>query len=162
VSLDPTLLVRRWPERRAVVLAAAAVGFAAVLAAVVLSGDAELGALYVLPVMLAALELGLAGGLVGAAAAAVATLAAGAAGPALAVAAVGAIAGRFSDRMRAVHAREQRLLDSGFVLGGLPATDELPAALAPRRCARRPSRARAWRSTARRRPRPAGWRAAAA
>jgi signal transduction histidine kinase len=130
MSLDPTLLVRRWPERRAVVLAAAAGGFAAVLAAVAVTGDAGLSALSVLPVTLAALELGLAGGLVAAAAAVAATLLAGAAGPALAVVAVGAIAGRFSDRMRAVHAREQRLLESGLVIGALPSTAELPAALA--------------------------------
>src|SRR5688572_24060484 len=117
MSLDSSLLVRRWPERRPVVLAAAAVAFAAVAAAVVAAGDPALGVLSVLPVMLAALELGLVGGLVAAAAATALVLASGAVLPAVAPLAVAAVAGRFSDRMRAVHARGQRLLDSALALG---------------------------------------------
>jgi hypothetical protein len=64
MSPESSLLVRRWPERRPVVLAAAALSFASVGVAVV--ADPALGVLAVLPVMLAALELGLVGGLVAA------------------------------------------------------------------------------------------------
>ena len=130
MSLDPTLLVRRWPERRPVVLAAAAIGFAAVLSAMLATGDAELGVLYVLPVILAALELGLVGGAAAAAVAAALALAAGGAAAAVAVVAVGAVAGRFSDRMRGAHAREQRLLDSALALGGLTAPERLAQTVA--------------------------------
>jgi signal transduction histidine kinase len=130
MSLDPTLLVRRWPERRPVVLAAAGSGFMAVLSAAQAAGDPGLGVLYVLPVMLAALELGLAGGIIAAAVAAGLVVASGAAAPAVAAIAIGAVAGRFSDRMRAVHAREQRLLDSGLALGELAAHERLVDAVA--------------------------------
>jgi signal transduction histidine kinase len=129
MSLDPTLLVRRWPERRPVVLAAAAAGSVAVLVAMHAAGDPALGALFVLPIMLAALELGLAGGLAAAAAAGVLIAASGAIAPAVAAAAAAAIAGRFSDRMRSAHAREQRLLDSGLALGAITTHDELPRAI---------------------------------
>lgn len=95
MSLDPTLQVRRWFERRPVILAAAGMCFAAVAVA-----DAP--ELYVLPVMLVALELGLAGGLVVAAAATALVVAGGALAPAVAVLAAGAVAGRFSDQMRAL------------------------------------------------------------
>ncbi|MET0768836.1 MAG: histidine kinase [Solirubrobacteraceae bacterium] len=95
MSLDPTLQVRRWFERRPVILAAAGMCFGAVAVA----GAPEL---YVLPVMLVALELGLAGGLVVAAAAAALVVAGGALAPAVAVLAAGAVAGRFSDQMRAL------------------------------------------------------------
>ena len=98
---DSSLLVRRWPERRPVVLAAAALAFAAVAAAVVAAGDPALGVLSVLPVMLAALELGLVGGLVAAAGATALVLASGAVLLAVAPLAVAVVAGRFSDRMRA-------------------------------------------------------------
>ena len=77
------------------VLAAAAIGFAAVAVA----GEPEL---YVLPVMLAALELGLVGGLVVAAAAAAVVVAGGALAPAVVALAVAAVAGRFSDQMRSL------------------------------------------------------------
>jgi signal transduction histidine kinase len=130
MSLDPTLLIRRWPERRPVVLAAAAAGFVTVLVAVHAVGDPGLGALFVLPVMLAALELGLAGGVAAAVAAAAFVIASGAVAPAVAAIAAGAIAGRFSDRMRGVHAREQRLLDSGLAMGALTAHEQLPHAIA--------------------------------
>ena len=130
MSLDPMLLVRRWPERRAVVLTAAALGFAAIVVADNGSGDPALGALYALPALLAALELGLALGTAAAAVAALPALTGGSAWTAAAVLATGAIAGRFSDRMRAAHAREQRLLDSGLALGQLAAHPRLPHAVA--------------------------------
>jgi signal transduction histidine kinase len=129
MSLDPTLLVRRWPERRPVVLAAAVAGGVAVLVAMEAAGDPALGALVVLPVMLAALELGLAGGLAAAAAAAALIAASGAVAPAAAAAAAAAIAGRFSDRMRSAHVREQRLLDSALALGATTTYEELPRAI---------------------------------
>ena len=130
MSLDSSLLIRRWPERRPVVLAAAALTFAAVAAAVVAAGDPALGVLSVLPVMLAALELGLVGGLVAAAGATALVLADGAVLPAVAPLAVAAVAGRFSDRMRAVHARGQRLLDSALALGEPGAYHRLPGIVA--------------------------------
>jgi signal transduction histidine kinase len=130
MSLDPTLLIRRWPERRPVVLATAAAGFVAVLVAVHATGDPGLGALFVLPVMLAALELGLAGGVSVAVAAAALVIVSGAVAPAVAALVAGAIAGRFSDRMRGAHAREQRLLDSGLAVGALTAREQLPHAIA--------------------------------
>ena len=142
MSLD-ILLVRRWPERRPVVLSAAAAGFAGVFAASYAVDDAEtaLAVLYLLPVMLVALELGLLGGLT-AAALAVAFVILGAAlgHPTLdalgvitrsvAVVATGVIGGRFSDRMRAAHAREQRLLDSGLALSEAAAGGDLVSAVA--------------------------------
>ena len=130
MSLDPTLLVRRWPERRPVVLAAAAVGSIAVLVAMGAADDPALGALLVLPTMLAALELGLTGGLAAAAAAAALIVANGTVAPAVAAFAAAAIAGRFSDRMRSAHVREQRLLDSALALGAVTTHDELPRAIA--------------------------------
>lgn len=59
------LLVRRWPERRRVVLAAAAVLQTAVLATMVAANDGTLGIsfLAVVPIMLVALELGQRGGI---------------------------------------------------------------------------------------------------
>ena len=95
MSLDPKLPVRRWFERRWVILGAAAASFAAVAVA------GEPG-LYALPVMLAALELGLIGGIAAGAAAAAAAVAGGEPAPAVAVLVVGAVAGRFSDQMRAL------------------------------------------------------------
>lgn len=92
-SNDPTLAVRRWFERRPVILAAAAIGFAGAAAA----GEP---ALYVLPVMLAALELGLAGGALAGVVAAGLAAAGGAFAAAVAVIATGMAAGRFSDQMR--------------------------------------------------------------
>ncbi len=130
MSLDPTLLVRRWPERRPVVLAAVTAGGVAVLVAMHAAGDPALGALLVLPVMLGALELGLAGGLAAAAAAGALVIASGAVAPAVAAAAAAAVAGRFSDRMRDAHAREQRLLDSGLDLGATTTQDGLGRAIA--------------------------------
>ena len=90
--LDPTLQIRRWFERRPVILAAAA-------RASPPSPWRAPRSLYVLPVMLVALELGLVGGLVAAAAAAVA---AGTPRAGRLLLAVGAVAGRFSDQMRSL------------------------------------------------------------
>jgi hypothetical protein len=127
---DPALLVRRWPERRGVVLAGAATGFAAVAAVVHLSGDSALGMLHVVPVLLVALELGAAGGLIAAGVATALVVAGGAIVPAFPAVAVGLIAGRFSSRMRGLHEREQRLLESAIALGDLGAHDQLPQAVA--------------------------------
>jgi len=143
MSLDPSLLIRRWPERRPVVLGAAAIGLVAVFAAARAADDprAAIGLLSLLPIILAALELGLAGGL-GAAVLALAVVVAADAGGseqldavgvvtrALAFAAAGIIAGRFSDRMRATHARERRLLGSGLALANAHGIDGVAPVLA--------------------------------
>jgi len=139
-SIDAQLLTRRWPERRPTVLAAAAAAFVAVAVAQRSNGDPALalGLLYVLPVMLVALELGLAGGCT-AAVLAIALLAAidgheldalGVVTRSVAVVAVGAIAGRFSDRMRAAYAREERLLSSALELGEIGPGERLSRAVA--------------------------------
>ncbi|HET6549198.1 MAG TPA: histidine kinase [Solirubrobacter sp.] len=130
-ALGGRLLVRRMPERRAVVLVAAATMLAAVFVAMRAISDPApgIGVLAVLPITLVALELGLAGGLSAAALAALLLAvnaagghpelgAAGIASRAVAFGAIAAVAGRFSDRMRAAYEREQRLLDSGFELAG--------------------------------------------
>jgi signal transduction histidine kinase len=142
-----TAPVRRWPERRMIVLASAAALFVAVFLACVLTvrtGDAlgdAIGLLYVIPVALVALELGLRGGVLAAlaaiAAAALAmTLSGGDLdGVALLVRSAtfltaAAIAGRFSDRMRTHTSREGRLLRSGFALARLGEADSLAQLLA--------------------------------
>ena len=132
------LLVRRWPERRRVVLAAAAVLQIAVLATMVAANDGTLGIsfLAVVPIMLVALELGQRGGIsVGVltfvAVAAAALLgrpeidAAGLATRGVVFLATGFAAGRFSDRMRAAHAREERLLRAGLQLSDAGGRDRL-------------------------------------
>jgi two-component system sensor histidine kinase UhpB len=137
-SLPLGLLVRRWPERRRVVLAAAAVLFAAVMTARVAANDAPLGLsfLAVIPVVLVALEsgrrAGLAAGMLVFAAVAAASLAGRPELDAVALAtrgfvflATGAAVGRFSDRMRAAHAREERLLRAGLRLTDAGGRDRL-------------------------------------
>ena len=132
------LLVRRWSERRRVVLATAAGLLAAVVAAQLATDDAALGlsCLAVIPIVLVALELGRSGGLVFAllafAAVAAASLAGGPELAAVALAvrgvvflATGAAAGRFSDRMRAAYAREERLLRAGLRLSDAGGHDRL-------------------------------------
>jgi signal transduction histidine kinase len=123
----PALVVRRWPERRATVLGATA-GLL-VVALVAASTQAlpapALALLGTLPVLLAALELGIAGGIAGAAIAFAPVAVrgdagAGLAGAAGALAAVALMAGRFSDRMRQAQARNERLLRSGLLLGRIP------------------------------------------
>jgi signal transduction histidine kinase len=132
------LLVRRWPERRPLILSGAAALFVAVFAAIVIADDPALGLgfLAVVPIVLVALELGERGGI------AAALLAVGALVcavvfdrpdlDALAVAvqsfvflAVGAAAGHFSDRMRATQAREERLLRSGLRLSAASTRERL-------------------------------------
>lgn len=100
----------------------------------------ELAVLYVLPVMLAGLELGARGG-AGAAVIALALLlvesgrdseltAVGLAACTMVLLIAGMIAGRFSERMRAGRDRQERLLASGLRLARLENLDALPAALA--------------------------------
>lgn len=113
-------------------LLAAAVAFVVVFLAGEESG--KTGLLYVVPVALLSLELGLAGGLASAALAlgalalspgAISVVAGG-----VAFLTVGAVAGRFGDRMRDAQRRQQRLLSSGLALAHLEVADELPEMLA--------------------------------
>jgi signal transduction histidine kinase len=139
----PALPVRRWAERRTIVLSAAVLVFAGVCAWRVSSGDVEetIDLLFVIPVALVALELGLRAGLVAAALAIAAvggwTLGAdadiGAIGfltRASSLLAVAGIAGRFADHQRAAQRRQRMLLQSGLRLAHLDAADDLPAILA--------------------------------
>jgi signal transduction histidine kinase len=142
-ELGPSELpVRRWPERRFVVLVFAALLLIAAFAASMLSERAlgELAVLYIVPVMLAGLELGVLGG-AGAAAIAVVLLFAASgrhselAGLGLAASSAsfliaGVLAGRFSQRMRAARNRQERLLISGLRLARLDTLDALPTVLA--------------------------------
>jgi signal transduction histidine kinase len=138
----PEFPVRRWPEQRVVVLVAATLLLTAAFAVSIASEAAldELVVLYVLPVLLAGLELGVTGGVGGAAIAFVLLIAASGRhseleGIGLAAAATvfltsGALAGRFSERMRAARYRQERLLSSGLRLARLENLDGLPAVLA--------------------------------
>ena len=135
------LPVRRWTERRPVVLAVSAALFCAVFALRAADENPAdvAGLLYVVPIALVALELGL---LAGVAAAGLALVllsawaldadvaAAGIATRGVAFLAVGALAGRFSDRMRDAQRRQTRLLESAAELAHLTAGDELAATLA--------------------------------
>jgi signal transduction histidine kinase len=133
--------MRRWAERRAVVLAFATFLLIAAFAASMLNGrqPRELGVLYVLPVMLAGLELGTRGGAGGATIAiALLLIASGrhSASTPVELAAstavlliVGLLTGRFGERMRAGRARQERLLASGLRLARLENLDVLPAVL---------------------------------
>ncbi len=143
--------VRRWAERRSIVLSVAAVAFVVVFVLLLRSGDSgeAIGLLFVVPVALVALDLGLAAGL-GAAALALALFAIwmvtqdpdfdtlsdpgpdalGFATQALAMVCVGGFAGRFSDRMRLGLERQEGLLDSGLDLARLGDLEPLPATLA--------------------------------
>lgn len=137
------LIVRRGVERRAVVLLAAAVLFVEVFGLRQLGQDPSDGValLYVVPVALAALELGLVAGLAAAGLAigltglwaATAAAGLGALGlftRAVVFLAVGGIAGRFGDRMRAAQRRQDRLLRSGVELARLDQAGDLALALA--------------------------------
>jgi signal transduction histidine kinase len=139
----PPLLARRWPERRAVVITAAAVLFVAIFVVQWIVNDAAagIGVLAVLPMMLVGLELGLTGGLLAAAAASAALLInAWADHPDLdpvAVAtratmffSVGAVTGIFSERMRTAIAREHRRLRSSLALSEAAADQPLAAVVA--------------------------------
>lgn len=139
----PSMPVRSGPERRGVVLGAALALFAAVFVAgqLTTSPTQSITLLYVVPIALVALELGIVAGL-GAAALAFALLlvrmvtididigALGAVTRATAFVAVGGIAGRFSDRMRATHEQQRRLLASGLELAHLAESRQLSATLA--------------------------------
>jgi signal transduction histidine kinase len=134
--------IRRWIERRPVLLVAGAAIFAAVFSLRHSSSDADgLALLSVVPIALVALELGLVAGI------AAAALALGLVGVwaledsadlaafdvfmvAVAYLAVAMVAGRFGDRMRDAHARQQLLLESGLRLAHLERVDDLPAAVA--------------------------------
>jgi signal transduction histidine kinase len=140
VTLFP---VRRRVESRHVVLGAAAALVLAIFGLrQAVGGPADaIGLLYVLPVTLVALELGLVAGL--AAGAAALTLVgawmlstgaeltgAGLATRAVALFAVGAVAGRFSDRMRHAQRRQEGLLASGLALARLDESARLAPLLA--------------------------------
>lgn len=136
------LPVRRWPERRVVVLAVAALLLIGAFTASILNETAldELAVLYTVPVILAGLELGPAGGVAGAVLAFLLLL--GASGrhselEAVGLAAygvvfllAGAVAGRFSARMHASQRRQQGLFDSGLRLARLETLEALPMLLA--------------------------------
>ena len=135
--------VRRWSERRLVVLAVAAGLFAGVCALRQTSTDGadatEL--LYVVPILLVALELGLFAG-IGAAALALGLVgiwtlsshanldAVGIFTRGVAFFPVGTVAGHFGDRMRDARDRQHLLLQSGLALADLTGADDLPATLA--------------------------------
>ncbi len=134
--------VRRWAERRVVVLAFATLLLIATFVASLLSQRHldELAVLYVLPIMLAGLELGARGG-AGAAAIALGLLLVesgrdseltpvGLAASTTVLLIAGMIAGHFSERMRTGRDRQERLLASGLRLARLESLDALPAALA--------------------------------
>lgn len=135
------LPVRRWPERRIVVLAVAMLLLVGAFAASMLDETAldELAVLYTVPVVLAGLELGLAGGVAGAVLAFVLLLAAsgrhseleplGLAACGAVFLLAGALAGRFSTRMRAAQRRQQGLFDSGLRLARLESLEALPMLL---------------------------------
>ncbi len=138
-----SLPIRRSLERRSVVLSAAALLTAAIFAWRQINDDPGNGisVLYVVPVAMVALELGLAAGLAAAAIAlGLVGLWALTAGIHLGVLglvtrgvgffAIASVAGMFSDRMRAVQRRQGRLLDSGLALSHLAAEEDLSRTLA--------------------------------
>jgi signal transduction histidine kinase len=124
-----------------VVLSFAILILIAAFAASVLNGrhPDELGVLYVLPVMLAGLELGARGGAGGAAIAVALLLIAsgrhsestpvGLAASIAVLLIAGLLAGRFGERMRDGRARQERVLASGLRLAHLENLDALPAVL---------------------------------
>jgi signal transduction histidine kinase len=136
--------IRRWLERRPVVLGAAALLFIVTFALrelVASDRGVMVGLLYVIPVALVGLELGLRAGV----AASAGTLllvalqpsssdpaldALGLATRGIALGAVGVLAGRFSDRMRAVQSHQEHLLRSGLELAQLAEPDTLAQMLA--------------------------------
>lgn len=138
----PEFPVRRRAERRIVVLSLAAALLIAVFAAsLLITGEpGELAVLYVLPVMLAGLELGMLGGAGAAALASVLLLVssghdskltpAGLATSSAVFLIAGVVTGWFSRRMWAARTRQERLLASGTRLAQLRNLDALPAVLA--------------------------------
>ncbi len=138
-----TTPVRRWPERRSVVLGAAALFTAVVfiLGQSAHAPDQSFAFLYALPVVLVALDLGLRWGLAAAAAAfGLAIIWGLTRNPGLTVSAfalrgvmlvvIGGVAGRFADRMRAARRRQDQLLHSGLALAHLTDLAVLPETIA--------------------------------
>ncbi len=137
------LPVRVWIERRVVVLGVAAGLFATIFLLRQTSDDVAdtIALLYVIPISLVALELGIAAG-VASAAFAIGLLGVGAFTThadlevvgvltrGAAYLAVGGAAGRFSDRMRDSQRRQSLLLKSGLGLANLTRAEDLPATLA--------------------------------
>ena len=134
------LLVRRWPERRPIVIGGSVALLAAVLAGVAVVNEPSLGLdfLAVVPIVLIALECGQGAGLaVALASLAMVLLLAVDERPGLDAAAIvtrgfaflaaALTAGRFSDRMRAAYATEERLLRSGLRLSEVSGRERLPA-----------------------------------
>jgi signal transduction histidine kinase len=132
------LLVRRWPERRPLLLGGAVVLFVAVFTFMAVADDPALGLgfLAVVPIVLVGLELGERGGIAtGLLAIGVVVCAAVLERPEMDTLAVvvrafvflvvGAAAGHYSDRMRATQAREERLLRSGLRLGAVSMPERL-------------------------------------
>jgi signal transduction histidine kinase len=131
-----------WPQRRSVFLLSSSLLFVAIFVLrelVIGKGDA-LSLLYVIPVALLALELGMRAGLLAATAATAATgvwMASAQTGiglvgllvRALIFLSVGAIAGRFSDQMRRHSIRDESLLRSGLDLACLDENEDLLAML---------------------------------
>ena len=135
--------MRGWIESPIVVLGVAAGLFATIFGLRETSGNPAdaIVLLYVIPISLVALELGLAAGVAAAAFALglvgvwaltthpglepVGVLTRGAA-----YLAVGGVAGRFSDRMRDIQRRQSLLLESGLALANLTRAEDLPATLA--------------------------------
>ncbi len=140
---DSRLPVRGWIEKRIVVLGVAAGLFATIFLLRQTSDDVAdtIALLYVIPISLVALELGMMAGVASAAFAlgllcvgaltahadleAVGVLTRGAA-----YFAVGGAAGRFSDRMRDSQRRQSLLLESGLGLANLTRAEDLPTTLA--------------------------------
>ncbi len=144
---DPvrSLPVRSVLERRQIVLGAAVLLLIAIFAVSMLwPGTADSTSfLYAVPIALGALELGIRGGIAGAAVAVcllavtvatrdTALSASDVAVGACALIAMSAIAGRFADRMRDARRRQEQLLETGLTLAGRPDKLELPQ-LAARR-----------------------------
>lgn len=138
-----SVLVRRGPERRSVVLAAAAVLLVAIFVVrQIHAGAADaISLFYVVPIALTALELGLRAGIAAAGVAfALFLIWVASADPGITslgyvtrsvgFVAVGIVAGRFSDRMRATQSRQEQLLQSGLALAQVRDLAALPRLLA--------------------------------
>lgn len=143
VDGDSQLPVRGWIEARIVVLGVAASLFATVFVLCQTNSNlAEaIALLYVIPILLVAVELGLMAGVACAAfAMGLVTVSAltthtgleavGVLTRSASYLAVGAVAGRFSDRMRDIQRRQSLLLESGLALANLTRAKDLPATLA--------------------------------
>ncbi len=143
VDGESQLPVRGWIEARVVVLGVAAALFAAVFVLCQTSSNVAdtIALLYAIPILLVAVELGLIAGVACAAfAMGLVTVSAltthtgleavGVLTFSVSYLAVGAVAGRFSDRMRDIQRRQSLLLESGLALANLTRAKDLPATLA--------------------------------